>query len=72
MMFRYVPEDSPFAPNLQPSLSGGGGKQTVALGTASCQRAAAVSLEGVPRLEVGGGVTTAINFRIMPSDLLKT
>lgn len=31
----------------------------------------AVSLEGTPCLEVGGGVTTAVNFRIIPSDLLK-
>jgi hypothetical protein len=32
----------------------------------------AVTLEGPPFFEVGGGVTTPVNFRIMPSDLLRT
>lgn len=32
----------------------------------------AVSLEGPPFFEVGGGVTTPVNSRIMPSDLLRT
>ena len=32
----------------------------------------AVSFEAVPRFEVGGGATTPVSLRIIPSDLLKT